>query len=502
MIRQEQVFGKMVAKKIEDIRQFMEDCRQQRKRLDQAERGLMRQLMEFGLRLLEEFVEGAGNGDLGPTLERNAIVLRRSEELHEKRYRSLFGVLVIHRYVYAVRERQKVQAAPLDEQLSLPAGEQSYALEDLTSRLATQMSYGEAVDWLGEWPGIKTTVRAAETMVSQLGKQVESFRASQPPVLPETEGEILVATADGKGVPMRRGLEQRLEEELGIPRHKRTHLTTYQKTSKRRSRGQQSSRKQMAYVGAVYSIDRWERTPEDLLDEVRRRTLKEERPPLRNKRLRAEMTQIIGKEVSDGAERLFAQLAGEVAVRGVRHPALLVCLMDGQKSLWELKKTYLPRAIGILDLYHVMEKLWKAAYAFHPESSLEAEEFVDRYLRMLLEGKVGYVIGVFRRFLKQYRLPAAKRKGLEEAVRYFKTNRQAMRYDEYLAAGYPIGSGVVEGACRHVVKDRMERTGMRWQIEGAQPLLDLRTAYLNGEWSALIEHRIQKEQATLYSTPT
>jgi hypothetical protein len=90
---------------------------------------------------------------------------------------------------------------------------------------------------------------------------------------------------------------------------------------------------------------------------------------------------------------------------------------------------------------------------------------------------------------------------MKKVIDYIVVNQQAMRYDEYLAAGYPIGSGVVEGSCRHVVKDRMEGTGMRWQMEGAQHLLDLRTTYLNGEWTVFMEHRVKAEQTTLYASP-
>jgi hypothetical protein len=73
-----------------------------------------------------------------------------------------------------------------------------------------------------------------------------------------------------------------------------------------------------------------------------------------------------------------------------------------------------------------------------------------------------------------------------------------MRYDEYLAAGFPIASGVIEGACRHLVKDRMERAGMRWTIDGAQAMLNLRSTSINDQWSPLQVHRIRHETQRLY----
>ena len=87
---------------------------------------------------------------------------------------------------------------------------------------------------------------------------------------------------------------------------------------------------------------------------------------------------------------------------------------------------------------------------------------------------------------------------MREAADYFERNRDRMKYDEYLAAGYPIGSGVVEGACRHLVKDRMERTGMRWLPSARQAMLDLRATYLNGEWDAFWDYHVEQEDQRLY----
>ena len=143
--------------------------------------------------------------------------------------------------------------------------------------------------------------------------------------------------------------------------------------------------------------------------------------------------------------------------------------MDGETKLRDLQELTIGRATGILDIWHVTEYLWKLAYCFHPEGSGAAEVFVETYLRKLLEGKVGRVIGGLRQMATKGALPKRKREKLEQYLSYYADRREYMKYDEYLAAGYPIGSGVVEGACRHLVKDRMEQTGMRWRIAGARP---------------------------------
>ena len=210
------------------------------------------------------------------------------------------------------------------------------------------------------------------------------------------------------------------------------------------------------------------------------------------------MTQQREDTLTGGKTRLFARLGVEVESREIDQDQPIVCLMDGERALWTAMRQWLPaRTVGVLDLYHVMEYLWKAAHCFHAEKSSEAEDFVTARLRMLLEGKVGYLVGGLRRKLASLR--GAKRKRLLSAIGYLENNRAHMRYDEYLAAGYPIGSGVIEGACRHVVKDRMELSGMRWTIDGAQAMLYLRSIYLNGDWQEFDEYRIQTEQNTLYS---
>lgn len=205
----------------------------------------------------------------------------------------------------------------------------------------------------------------------------------------------------------------------------------------------------------------------------------------------------------DAETEVFTWMAQEVRLRrrraasGETQP--MVCLMDGQRSLWTSRAAHLPEGmVEILDLLHVTSYLWVAAYLFHSEGSDEATAFVrDRTLR-ILRGEVGYVIGGLRQMATKRKLSVAKRKKLTQVCNYFHRNRDRMRYDEYLTAGFPIASGVIEGACRHVVKDRMERAGMRWTIDGAQAMLDLRSTSINGQWSAFQIHRIKTETSRLY----
>ena len=154
--------------------------------------------------------------------------------------------------------------------------------------------------------------------------------------------------------------------------------------------------------------------------------------------------------------------------------------------------------VEILDLLHVTPRLWEAAYLFHREGSNEASVFVRRRLLGILRGQVGYCVGGLRQMGTKRRLRSHKSKKLHQICNYLEKNRSRMRYDKYLAAGYPIASGVIEGACRYVVKDRMERAGMRWTVEGAQAMLDLRSTYVNSQWEDFQNYRIEQENLRLH----
>jgi hypothetical protein len=362
----------------------------------------------------------------------------------------------------------------------LPEGEFSYVLEDWLQRLCVKESFHEAVSSLRSLLGLAPSERAAEQMNQRMAEHAEAFRAQQPAPPADEEAQLLVATADGKGVPMRRLLEERV------------------RSGPRRGKGEKANKKQMSYVGAVYSIDRFRRTADDVVDEVQRKQRAADRPQPQHKQVWAEMTRVAEGEACTGRERLFVEMAVACYERNPQRKKTLVCLMDGEAALWDVQREWLRQAVGILDLFHVLQRLWQAAHCFHTERSREAEEFVTHRLRLLLEGKVGHVIGGLRRLLEQRDLRGEKRKTVTAVIGYYENNRQHMRYDEYLAAGFPIGSGVAEGACRHVVKDRLEQTGMRWNVAGAQAMLHLRAIYLNGDWNDFVSYRIETEQAALY----
>ena len=505
--------------------ELVEQALAEGQRIDQLERGLFPQAMTVCLHLLQSFVSAHGDGNEGETLEREGQVLQRLPEQHEKRYLSIFGELIVPRWVYGTREGQAIVWSPLDAAVGLPAGENSYVLEDWLQRLCIHEAFGESVESLRAWLGTTVSVRTAEDMNRNMSVYVEDFRVHQGAPPADEEHELLVVTADGKGVVMRRPLAERLREECGSSPGESDGEEETQSTeadaaaldgraksssappstdSRRPSTDavKRTGKKQMAYVGAIYSLGRFRRTAEDVVDEVRRRKRRADRPQPQHKHVWAELTQIREGEVWHAAPLLFLGMAVECYERDPSRRKPLICVMDGERSLWKLQEEWFSHAVSILDLFHALKRLWEVADCFHQERSSEEAEFVTHYLQMLLQGKVGYVLRRFRQLEKTPDLSPSQKKTIRSAITYYENNRDHMRYDEYLSAGYPIASGVAEGTCKYLVKDRMERAGMRWEIEGAQAMLSLRAVYLNGLWEQFLAYRIHREQVCLYGEDT
>lgn len=476
IMSQEQTFLKCQLH-LQSMTAFLEQAAADQLRLDEVERDLFALLLQLGQTLLEAFVEAAGEGDHGETLTTpDGGTLQRLPLPHQRPYRSLFGELTIRRFVYGSSEGHKIEQVPLDAQLGLPAGEFSYVLEEWAQKLCVQNAFAPAQQFLDEMLGVKPSVRSLEHMNQTMAEFAANFAYQQPAPPADEEGELLVLTGDGKGVPMRREAAA---------------------TSGRRKKGEKTP-KQMAYVGAVYTIDRFVRTPEQVLEELARREQAAQRPAPCHKRVRAQMTYECDGEIYNGRVNLFGWLAEQRQQRDPEFAKVTVCVLDGEPALWQAYETFAGDAVGILDIFHVSEKLWQAAYCFHAEGSVAARDFVRRHLRSLLTGQADRVINGLRQQSRRAGLRGQKKKTVAGVAGYLRRQRAHLHYDEYLAAGYPIGSGVAEGACRHLVKDRLEGTGMRWKLAGAQAMLELRAVYLNNDWAGFVDYRIATEQERLY----
>ena len=250
----------------------------------------------------------------------------------------------------------------------------------------------------------------------------------------------------------------------------------------------------MATVAAVFTRAPWVRTPEQVVESLfrtERQTPAAGQPPPRPENKRVWASLLKAKTV------VIEEVAQEMQRRDPQGIKTRVAVTDGERALQILVEGTLGVTL-ILDLLHVLEKLWKAAYVFHAEGSLEAELWVlDRTLRILF-GDVSQVVKGIRQSVTKRGISGAKRKTLCSVADYLYRNRTRMRYDEYLAKGWPIASGPVEGACKNLIKDRMERSGMRWTEEMAEAIVQLRAIYLSGDFERYWSFHIAKDQQRLH----
>jgi len=311
-------------------------------------------------------------------------------------------------------------------------------------------------------------------MIVEAAGDVDTFYADRAPV-PWTEtAAILVAAVDGKGIP--------LVKPGGATR------------VVRRTRGQKANRKRMATVAAVFTRAPWIRTPEDVVASLFRTapTLHVGEPP----RPRPEQKRVWASLVK-GKTAVIADVAAEMRRRDPLHQKTHVAVTDGERGLQRLVGKMLTVPL-ILDLLHVTEKLWKAAYVFHAEGSAEAEQWVRVRALRILQGDVSQVVKGLRQTVTKRKLRGVKRATLVRVAKYMFRNRARMRYDEYLTQGLPIASGAVEGACKNLIKDRMERSGMRWTESMAEAIVKLRAVYLSGDLDQYWAFHIERDHRRLY----
>jgi hypothetical protein len=199
---------------------------------------------------------------------------------------------------------------------------------------------------------------------------------------------------------------------------------------------------------------------------------------------------------------IIQEIGKEMDVRDPQRCKKHVVVTDGERALQIRVLENIPGILLILDLLHVLEKLWTVAHIFHAEGSVEAQEWVhDRALRILC-GQVSQVVKGVGQSATKRGIRGNKRDIIDSVLGYLNRNRDRMHYDRYLAEGLPIASGAVEGACKNLVKDRMERSGMRWKQPTAEAVLKLRALYLSGDFQQYWNFHVKQEQNRLRGNKT
>lgn len=436
-----------------------------------VEKQIFTSLLSLGLGLLFYFFQQFGSGDRGETVQLDdGRTVKRLPHVGHKNYQSVFGEIILGRTVYGTRVGQKIDYVPLDARLELPEGKHSYLLQQWEQQLAGEMTYEQSQKTiqmiLEQKPSTHTLQRGTKTF----GTSVIGFQDAKPQAAQAKQEQIVVSTVDGKGVPMREG------------------------------------DKKMALVGCSYTINPYLRTPESVLEAL----FKEDdfsvpenqvqRPKPEYKRVHTSLLRNEQDEMTPSMDAMYDWLEDEYKQRNPKHQQPHVALIDGQVSLAQAMQARFAEHdnyVEILDILHVAGYVWDAAKALYDKEKIQ--HFCAYFcMEKVLNGKASDVIYLLETLEEERELSKTDRSKLHSTKVYLSNNLHRMHYDKYLAAGYPIASGVIEGACRHVVKDRMERSGMRWTIEGAEALLKLRCLAINEEWQDYMDFHVKQESQRLY----
>lgn len=441
----------------------------------EVEAGIGQRGREVMRLMLQAHLNGRGTGEVG-----EAIVVRTPEgggrrqeakRVDPRQIVSIFGEVSVRRTAYVAPGCEAIH--PLDAAAQLPARSFSYELQPRVVEEAVRGPFDEAIQSIEKNTGNRLPKRSAEQIVAEAAQDFDAFYAQRRAPSAGETGPILVAAVDCKGVPL-------VKAEGG------SHTP-------RRKKGEKANKKKMATVAAVFTQQPRVRSPQEVVE-----SLFEGKRPEGGSRVRPEHKRVWAS-LEKGKDEVIAEVVAEVAARDPGKRKRRAVVTDGERALQLRLEKALPGAFLILDLLHVLERLWKVAHSFYAEGSEEAINWVYNHALMILRGEVSQVVKGMKQSATKRKLRGAKRQAIDEAAGYLYRNRKRMRYDKYLALGLPIASGAVEGACKNLVKDRMERSGMRWQVPGAEAMLRLRAIKLSGDMPAYWQFHIQQEQRRLYA---
>ncbi len=451
---------------------------------DTMERRLLSQVLALGRALFALFLATRATATVAAVNRDPAGVERRYHDTRTRGYLSIFGRVAIDRpYFYRKGEGGR---APVDELLSLPPTVCSDLVRETAEELGVGEAYHKGLDVLRRLLGLALSTRTLQEQVAEDAPEVEVFYAQQAPPPPTEEASILVVQADGKGVPILR----------------RTGGAAAAAPPVRLGKGQKHGGKKEATLTALYTIAPAVRTPEAVVESLFARGTERaqaaadaparERTGPQHKRLWATLT---------GKDAALAEAAARVARRDGPHRTHRVALTDGSQALQERVQRHFPTFTLVLDLIHVTEYLWKAANALRGETDPRRTAWVKARTLRLLRSESAEVVADLRHLAQAATCPRRARTVLTKVAGYLERNAPYMDYAAYLAQGWPIATGVIEGACRHLVKDRCELSGMRWTIDGAEALLHLRCVHENGDWDAYHAFRRRQRHQRLYAVP-
>ena len=450
--------------------------------LQEAGRELFRQLMQDHLELRAQREQRLQEVTDAEQVARGAV-----EAGHTRALTTVFGEVTVTRLAY--RRRRHANLYPADAALNLPVEKHSHGLRQLAALEAARGSFDDTADAIERATGVRLGKRQAEALAGRAAADVDDFYAQRRPQ-PGAGREVLVLSADGKGIVMR--------PEALRPATAKAAASTTTKLSTRLSKGEKRNRKRLAEVGAVYDADPVVRTPADILARGTRTDPEQpaQAPVAKNKWLTASITH--------DAATVIGRLFDEADRRDPTHTRTWIALVDGNNhQIDRIQAEATQRGIEVTilcDFIHVLEYLWKAAWSFHQEGDPAAEEWVQDKAIAVLQGKATRVAAGLRRAATRRGLDPPQRAGADACATYLINKEPYLDYPTALHNGWPIATGVIEGACRHLVKDRMDITGARWGLSGAEAILKLRALRSNGDFDTYWRYHLAQERRRVHES--
>lgn len=397
----------------------------------------------------------------------------RIERGRTRKISTVFGKVTTTRIAY--RGDYIHDLHPADAALNLPEGMHTHGIAKLAAIEATRGSFAEACAQINQATGAGVGKRQVEQLAIEAAGDIDAFYDARIPE-PATPATLLVLSVDGKGIVIRPDSLRPGTAKAAADKGAGTFTT-------RLASGEKSGRKRMATLGAVYDAEPAKRSAADIITLEHEAAFsgdaeKQPGPTARAKWLTG--------SVADSAAQVVKAVFDQAEARDPEHRRPWVALVDGAPHQIEV----IEREAGsrnveitlVVDFIHVLEYLWGAAWSVHENSDPAAEPWVAAHARALLEGRAQDTIDLLARQAEAAGITGPRRKGIDAAIGYLTAKAPYLRYNHALASGWPIATGIIEGACRHLIKDRLDITGARWGLAGAEAVLKLRALRSNADF--------------------
>jgi hypothetical protein len=449
-------------------------------RLAEDARELARQVLQDQLDLRAR-VEQRADGVIGS----DGTPRRSVERGHERDLHTVLGEVQVTRLAYRAAGSENLY--PADAQLNLPPVRHSHGIRRLAALEAPRSSFEDGQAAIVRQTGQQIGTRQLRELTLAAAQDVGAFYAQRERTVPDGK-DLLVLSCDAKGVVMR---PEALREQT------RTQAQNASgKLKTRLSKGEKTNRKRMAEIVTVYELTPEPRTAAAILpDPDNPPAAASTRPKAKNKWLKASVT--------DDARAVIAEMFNEADRRDPEHKLTWVALVDGNNhQIDRIKAEARKRKITIpivVDFIHVLEYLWSGCWCFFAEGDPAAERWVSDKARQVLDGRAGIVAAAIRRKATTLGLDANQRNNADRCADYLLAKRPYLDYPTALTTGSPIATGVIEGACRHLVKDRMDITGARWGLAGAEAILTLRALITNRDFDQYWTFHLAQEHRRVHA---